>query len=134
MTLGSRYLNTDLYLISAEDPTPLIRALETRADVLFFTHEADGKWYATIEADGSGEPDSEPRRDIDSLIAALDSLDADCAAILAACERREMNVGWQAAAERPEGSFALEPAALAAMTRHGMIFAVTVYPSSEADL
>ena len=132
--MNSHYLNTDLCLVSGTDLSPLVSALGENAEVLICGPQADGKWYATIEARGSGEAGRTPQQDTDSLVAAVEALNEDGAARFVACERKEMNIGWQSSASRPEGAFAVDSATLGRLAERDIVLSVTVYPSSENDL
>ncbi len=131
--MTSHYLNSDLLLVSTHELTPLIEALDPLTEVLHSDRGDDDKWYATIEAMGSGEEGGSPQRDIESLISAIQSLGDNVLELFVSCDSREVNIGWQSAPERPEGCMALTPDLLAKLGQLGITLGMTIYPSSEDD-
>ncbi len=124
-------MNTDYLLTSTNDLAALPAALDSHVELLHCERDEDGKWYATIEAADSGEEHRTPTQDIESILAALDAIDPAIAELIAGCESKEMNIGWQASSDRPEGTFALQPRLLGELAARGIELAVTIYPSSE---
>ncbi|MEX0704885.1 MAG: hypothetical protein WD069_22490 [Planctomycetales bacterium] len=129
------YINTDLDLVSCDDLSPLAAIFDERADLLDCGQYGDGKWYATIEASGSGvlEEDRGPDHDIRELLRVVAGLDEAAARSWRGCEKREFNIGWQAAERRPEGSFSIDAELLREIAHHDATLAVTIYPSCEND-
>jgi len=132
--MTSYYLNTDLCLVSRADLTPLVESVKSRVELLHFGKHGR-KWFASFEATGSGQPGKrKPLEDISRLLKVCDSLKGKSDMLLKGCLSREMNVGWQAAEQRPEGSFQLDEGILLRMAELKIGLAVTVYPSNENDI
>jgi hypothetical protein len=132
--MHSYYLNTDFLLVASTDLSPLAEAWKSLGEMLFCVKGEDGKWHATFEAAGSAEHGRTPLQDIEGILQAIDSLPLEHARLLTKCESRELNIGWQSAEQRPEGSFQLPARILAAIAAAQIDLAATVYPSCENDL
>ena len=132
--MTSYYLNTDLSLVSMVDLTPLVESVKSRVELLYFGKHGR-KWFANFEVKGSGYPGKrKPSEDISRLLNVCGSLKGKSATLWKGCMNREMNVGWQAAEQRPEGSFQLDEGTLFRMAELKVVLAVTVYPSNENDI
>jgi len=131
--MKSHYLNTDLCLVSRRDLFPLIESLRAQTEVLH-CGKLGRKWFATFEAKDSGRLDKrKPQDDIVRLLKVFGSLRGGAREHWTGCLSREMNVGWQAAENRPEGSFQLESEVLLQLAKHGVQLAVTIYPARENE-
>ncbi|MEZ4637951.1 MAG: hypothetical protein R2856_23825 [Caldilineaceae bacterium] len=93
--MPTRYINTDLVLVS-QTPLDLICAeLGPRCDILHNDRNEDGDWQAIIE---SGLTTSESAADdIDALLDAIAGFSADAQAEWGECKKRELDMGFQAA-------------------------------------
>ncbi len=128
------YLNTDLCLVSPADLTPFAQAMEGQL-IVGYCGRHGRTWHAALSALGSGRIGKrQPRDDALRLLKACGSLRGTARSLWRGCTSREMNIGWQAAAARPEGAFHLDPAILAELSRLGIAVAVTIYPADENDL
>lgn len=120
------YLNTDLDLESAEDLTQLGAALEARG--LFAMHVVmgdDDRWYATFE---SGEQADEPQPNIETMLDALESLPEDLQVVLAQCDLRALDIGYECG-EHPWGfNQELSNDLLRRVARLGLCLRITLYP------
>lgn len=132
----SCYINTDLDLVSRHDLSPLAARFDAEACLLHCDQWADGKWYATVEAAGSGDVEFRrtPEDHLRALLDIVARFDERETRAWYDCEKREFNIGWQAAEQRPEGAFAIPAEILREFARHDATLAVTIYPSCESDL
>ena len=123
------YLNTDLDLTSAEDPTALAAALEAGGlPPLHVTHGADGLWHATFETSAQFE---EPAPNIAAMLAVVESLGRQQRSVWDRCTSREFNIGYECGAEPWAFNQALPAELLGRMAAAGAALRVTLYPDRE---
>lgn len=125
------YLNTDLDLVSDDDPTPLASALESGGVFpLHITRGEDGQWYATFETE---EQYSEPEANIAAMLAAVESLDASLRSVWAGCSLREFNIGYDCGLEPWAFNQGLSSETLRRMSAAGASLRVTLYPDRDQN-
>lgn len=132
--MGSHYLNTDLVIRTSADASSLVAALARSCALLYGEVYEDGRWHIAAEAHGAADldrPGRSPEAHVRALLDALEALPPGEFRLVGGAEVVEFNIGWQAAADRPEGAFTLAPQTLARISALGATLAVTVYPSSE---
>jgi hypothetical protein len=123
------YLNTDLDLTSAEDPTALAAAFEIGSiPPLHVTHAADGRWYATFETSAQF---AEPEANIAAMLDVVESLARPLRSVWDACTRREFNIGYECGAEPWAFNQGLPAELLGRMAAVGASMRVTLYPGRE---
>ena len=125
----ARFLNADLDLISRRDLSTLTSALE-RCELFAISNFRDGRRYCagfeTCRAYRTAE------QCVRLVLAALDRLEAAARTELAACSRRELNLGFQCASTSPGRRFSsfearLSPETLVRLHGYGLGLAVTLY-------
>jgi hypothetical protein len=120
------YLNTDLDLTSAEDPTALAAAFEVGGiPPLHVTQGADGLWYATFETSAQF---AEPEPNIAAMLAIVESLALSLRSVWDGCTRREFNIGYECGAEPWAFDQGLPAELLGRMAAAGASLRVTLYP------
>ena len=91
--METKYLNTDLDVVSQQDLSALAKYFDAHANLLCCEQCEDGKWLMIVEAEGSGLEDSNANRDIGELLNAIEQMDDQLREIWLACEKREFNIG-----------------------------------------
>lgn len=87
------YLNTDLMLVSNEDPTVLVQALEADGVApLWVQQESSACWRMCFE---TGACLNQPDSTIERLLAAIEALEGEARRLWAACRLREFDIGYQ---------------------------------------
>ena len=119
-----RYLNTDLDLVSADDPRMLAVEFEQRGLVVHVHPGDDGLFYLLCE----DENDTEPEPNIRRLMDAVDSLSADSRKIWAQCSKREFNVGYDCGDEPWSFNQGLSNEIIRRIADCGASFRITLYP------
>jgi hypothetical protein len=134
--MGSHYINTDLIIRTSADACSLVARLARSCDLLYGELYEDERWHMAAEARCASDisrTDRSPEIHVRRLLDALEALPPEELRLVRGAEVVEFNIGWQAAADRPEGVFALAPPTLARISALGASLVVTVYPSSEDD-
>ena len=134
--MKSIYLNTDVDIDSSEDLTALIDFLDGRTNLLYGDKVENGKWHISLEAIDSciaDDPLRSPNIHINELIEVLREGKLRFPKEFKSVSKFDFNVGWQSAAERPEGAFTLESELLFAISELGASLTVTIYPSNDND-
>ncbi|MEX0715205.1 MAG: hypothetical protein WD066_01390 [Planctomycetaceae bacterium] len=131
----SCYINTCLDLVSRHDLSPLAGRFDAEASLMYCDRYGDGKWYAGLSAKEAGdrEVDRKPEDHIRELLDIVARFDERETRVWYDCEKREFNIGWQAAVRRPEGAFTIPVDVLHELARHDATLALTIYPSCEND-
>ena len=125
------YCNTDLCLKSESDLTPLADALTVRGLPSMCVQLCeDGNWYASFETE---EDFDEPLANIAAILDILDSLPEPHLTTWANCTRRELDIGFDSPAMRPELDLTFPCDLLARVVGVKATLRVTVYPSHSAD-
>ena len=132
------YLNTDLDLISCEDPTPLVKAFEDSGLLyaLYPADERDGLWYVTFEAEGSAaDPTHEPQPPLAAMLTAIEALPEPLRALWDRCPRREFNLGFDFDCDGGPRSLRheLPPELLRRIAAAGASFQITIYRETETE-
>lgn len=123
---GTRYLNTDLDLISGTALTALATALDARG--VFPLHIAradDGRWHARFE---TAEQHTEPESNIAAVLAVVESLEPSLRADWAGCMRREFNIGYDCGQRPWAFDQALTADLLGRIAGAGASLRITLYP------
>ncbi len=124
------YLNTDLYLISADDLTALGALFESPGLVaLQLCRRADGLWYGNFETNVGH---TEPEPCIKEMVAILEALGEPNRSKWLACTRREFNMGYDCGAEPWAFNQGLSPGLLGRMAAVGASLRWTLYPDRGA--
>ena len=124
------YLNTDLDLISPDDPTVLTAALK-KGGVLPLaspTRGDDQQWYAVFETD---ERYSEPEPNIAAMLAVVETLDPPLRSAWEGCSQREFNIGYDCGREPWAFNQRLSVSLLGRMASAGASLRVTIYPDRQ---
>lgn len=125
------YLNSDLDLVSREDPAELVEALRARGVIALSVTEHRRRWYATFEARGShGDgPRRSPERHAAAILRAVEALPRRLRAVWNRCALREINLGFDCG-DRPWAfDQGLSAALLGRMARAGTALRLTLYPA-----
>ena len=132
-----QYLNTDLDLISPEDPTPLVGALESSGllRALYAPSGADGLWYVTFESEETWEPPREPQINIAAMLTAIEALSGPMRSAWDRCTKREFNLGFDFDCGAGPRSLhhGLPPDLLVRIAAAGASLQITVYRATEAE-
>jgi hypothetical protein len=123
------FLNTDLDLVSADDLSPLAKALEAACVFpMHVTRGADGLWYAMFETQGER---TEPEPCISVMLSAIESLPPAHRSTWDHCTLREFNIGYDCGDEPWAFNQGLSVALLGRMAAVGASLRVTLYPDRE---
>ena len=123
------YLNTDLDLTSADNPTELGAAFEAAGMfALHVTHGDDGLWIACFE---TGEQHTEPEGTIAALLGVIESLPPPLRTVWDGCQRREFNIGYDCGREPWAFNQVLSTELLARLVASGGYLRITLYPDRE---
>jgi hypothetical protein len=124
------YLNTDLDLTSAEDPTALALAFENAGvPPLHVTRGGDALWSATFE---TSVQFTEPEPNIGAMLTVIESLARPLRSMWDGCTRREFNIGYDCGDEPWAFTQALPADLLGRMAGVGASLRVTLYPHRES--
>jgi hypothetical protein len=126
MSSQTRYLNTDLDLISSDDLTPLAALFESHG--LFVNHVApgeEGRWLATLEMLDQA---TEPEADIATMVSVVESLPPPYYTVWLNCTLREFNIGYDCGAEPWAFNQGISSGLLARMASIGASLRFTLYP------
>ncbi len=129
--MTTRYINTDLEVVSEEDLESLTKLLQPNSDVLHSEKLSDGLWHLSVEAEGSGligSADHDPNRDIEKLLTLIEGLDEGHRAILTRAKTFEFDVGLEHSGSRPERVLSLPSRTLARIQAVSATLGETVYP------
>jgi hypothetical protein len=123
----TRYLNTDLDVISERDPASLVDALDKRFVSLIgeVRKELDG-YHAIFETHVS---DDEPETTVLALLEAVEGLDGEARETWQACSARELHLGYDCGDEPKSYSQAISSATLTRAVAAGMSLRITLYPA-----
>ena len=130
------YINTDLDLVSEQDLTPLVVAMDARgvtallaewqrADDRRVLPQADGCWHLTFE---HAQDFGEPAGAISALLDAIESLPGEAHDLWSRCTLREFNIGYDCGAEPWAFNNGLTDRILGRMVRVGASLRITIYP------
>jgi hypothetical protein len=123
-------LNTDLDLISSEDPTALATALEARGVFsLHVTQGEGGVWHASFE---TTHQHPEPAANIEAMVAAVESLRERHRLTWQRCLKREFNVGYDCHTGNAVLTHSLPTELLARVASIGASLGLTLYPDHSA--
>lgn len=125
-----RYLNTDLELESPDELSGLAAVLQSRG--LFALHverAEDGLWRAAFE---TAQQHTAAQPNIEALLTVIESLDGAERSVWTACTARDLDIGYDCAAE-PWGAFqdAIASELLARIARVGASLRITIYPEGD---
>ncbi len=126
------YLNTDLDLISADEPKGLASAFVTGG--VFALHVArrdDGLWYARFETDESYD---EPEPNIAAILNVVDSLTGPLRSAWDGCKLREFNIGYDCGDNPWAFNQGLSAALLGRVAAASASLRITLYPDRERDM
>lgn len=129
MVAQTRYLNTDLDVVSERDPASLVEALDKRFVSLIgeVRKELDG-FHAIFETHVS---DDEPETTIVALLEAVEALEGDALDVWRACSARELHLGYDCGEEPKSYSQAISSATLTRAVAAGMSMRITLYPADK---
>ena len=136
MSEKSRYINTDLEIVSPFNLGDLVNVLNERCDLLHGEKEEDGLWHICVEAHGSGitgSPEHSPDRDIEELLKVLETLKDETIAQLKKSEKLDFNVGWYSSEKHHGSKFTVTNALLGRIANIGATLTVTIYPCEENE-
>jgi hypothetical protein len=122
----TRYLNTDLDLVSAEDLTPLAAALAKKKwSVLHAEQHSDGLWRAGFETwQGSHKA---PQATIAAMLKVIEALPKPLKAIWNGCSKRDFNIGFDGGTQPHAFEQTLLPQLLARIAALGASVTITIY-------
>jgi len=133
MTINSRYLNTDLDLVSVSPFNTLNRELNLTCDVLHYMQGTDGLWYSTVEASHKETtPDRDAATDILAMIAGIHSLSSTARSEFDACSMRNFNIGFDCGDTWAYGHH-VTPDVVRAIADVECSLGVTLYPMRNED-
>ena len=123
------YLNTDLYLISSDDLTPLAEIFKARGIFsLQLARGEDGLWYANFEwNDEHGPPESA----IADMIAVVESFGDLERRIWSGCTRCEFDIGYDCGDKPWAFNQGLSTQLLGRMAAAGASLRITLYPDKD---
>jgi hypothetical protein len=125
--LQTRYINTDLDLLSTVDLTPLAAAFESQG--IFPLHVAsreDGCWSAILETDTQYE---DPESNIAAILSVIEEFDEPERGVWQSLKLREFNIGYNCGIEPWAFNQGLSNELLQRMAEFGASLRVTLYPS-----
>jgi hypothetical protein len=123
------YLTTDLDLVSADDLSPLAKALTTDGTyIMHVTRGQDESWYARFS---TNEQFPEPESTIGVMLSAIESLPPVHRSTWDHCTLREFNIGYDCGDEPWAFNQGLSVALLGRMVAVGASLRVTLYPDRE---
>ena len=118
------YLNTDLDLVSATDPSVLASEFKKFGLNVQVHPGDDGLFYVLWEDFNDSEPEPNIRRIMD----AIDGLSVDALGIWAQCSKREFNVGYDCGDEPWSFNQGLSNDIIRRIADCGASFRITLYP------
>lgn len=129
MVAQTRYLNTDLDVVSERDPASLVEALDKRFVSLIgeVRKELDG-FHAIFETHVS---DDEPETTIVALLDAVEALEGDAREVWRASSTRELHLGYDCGEEPKSYSQAISSPTLTRAVAAGMSLRITLYPADK---
>jgi hypothetical protein len=123
MAGGTLYLNVDLDIETADDPTPLAEALASSTMTLFCDRLDDGRWLLTLELLGNF---ATAEAAVARFVEVLSSLPEDARGRWRNAKRRSFNVGIEAATG-PSWRTEFAPATLRMVAEHDAVLEFTIY-------
>ena len=130
MKRETRYLNTDLDLVSAHRLEALAAAFDSRGVFpLHVDQRDDGRWYATLE---TREQFDQPEPNIAALLDAIETFDPPARELWRACDARELNIGYDCGDEPWAFNHGLTAATLARIAALDISLRITLYPAQGA--
>lgn len=123
------YLNTDLYLISANDLTPIAEIFKAHGILsLQLARAEDGLWYANIEWDDEHGP---PESAIADMITVVESFDDLQRRIWLGCTRCEFDIGYDCGEKPWAFNQGLSTELLGRMAAVRASLRITLYPDND---
>jgi hypothetical protein len=124
------YLNTDLEIVSRDDPQPLVAALTLRdLWLLGAFQKEDGSWFANFETCAEDDqPHDQPEPDVLEMLEAIESLGGTAKDFWASCISRNFSIGYEGGEEPKAVEHELGAATLARMSALGISLHVSLYP------
>jgi hypothetical protein len=120
------YLNTDLDLTSDDDLTGLANAFDAHGVFpLHVVRSEGGLWHAIFETDNQYE---EPKPNIESMIAVVESLPEQFRSVWSGCTRREFNIGYDCGNKPGAFNHGLSSRLLERMSAVDASLRITLYP------
>ena len=130
----TRYLNTDLCLISTDDLTELVAAFKAGGVSLLCPHDElrahEGRYFVAFEAN---EFYTEPEPSIAAMLDVIEALPAPLRALWDRCQQREFNMGFDCGDEPWSYIQTLSPRLLERLAATGACLALTLYPATDDD-
>ena len=127
--MNTRYINTDLDIVSFEDLTPLAAAFDAFGERGMFALNAiplEGEWRANFELNGC-ETGKDPETTIRGMLDLIERLDAATASIWSNCTKREFNIGLQCGLEPHSIEYRLSTALMRRIVNAGGSVGITLY-------
>ncbi len=128
-TVDTNYANTDLDLLSPIAFDVLNGELFDSCCQLHYAETKDGTWWASYEAN---QLNSNAPNDIRALLAAIDRLSDSAKTQLAACSKRDFNVGFHCW-DSWGYNYSFPMGLLKMVSNAGFSISVTLYPMREID-
>jgi hypothetical protein len=132
--VNTHYINTDLDIVSTDDPTPLVAAFEAYGERGMFALNAiplKGEWQANFEL--TGETEKDPETTIRGMLDSIESLDAASAAIWQNCTKREFNIGFRCGIEPYSIEHQISNALMRRVVDVGASIGITLYQHTPDD-
>jgi hypothetical protein len=125
MQVRTRYLNTDLDLVSGDDLTPLAAAFAKKKwSVLHCEQHADHLWRAGFEVPGG---QSKLEKAIPAMLKVIETLPSPLKSLWASCLKRDFNIGFDGGYEPRAAEYALASALLSRIAAVGASVTITIY-------
>lgn len=123
------YLNTDLDVWAGRAVRPLVDALAARGVRALHRHAArDDDTFAVFETDATHAAPAAPEENLAEILAAIESLAGDAAAVWAGCSLRRFDVGYDCGDGPREFGNELSNDLLRRLAACGATLRVTLYP------
>jgi hypothetical protein len=127
----TRYLNTDLDVVSGDDLTPLAAAFEKKKwSVLHCEQHADRLWRAGFEVPGG---QSKLEKAIPAMLKVIETLTPPLQSLWAGCSKRDFNIGFDGGYEPRSAEYTLASGLLARIAAVGASVTITIYAVVEEE-
>jgi hypothetical protein len=125
MAAQTRYLNTDLDLVSLVDLTPLAEAFAGKKwSVLHCELHPDNRWTASFEIPGGNKT---PEKTIAAMLKVIDRLPGHLKLLWSGCLKRDFNLGFDGGFEPRALEYTLPTELLTRIASVGASVSVTIY-------
>lgn len=133
---GTRFLNTDLDVVTRRDPAPLVAMLEQLGMHALSAPskrpEDGGAWFVNFEAAHGADATCEST--VLAILAAIENLTGEAREIWYVASTRELHLGFEGGEEPHAFTEALSSETLARAAAAGMSLRVTLYAPATVNL